>query len=49
MVGPEGFEPSSRSYLELAVYKSAVLPLNYRPTITSQTIGRIGPDIRSKV
>jgi hypothetical protein len=30
MVLPSGVEPESRSNLELAGYKSAVLPLNYR-------------------
>ena len=30
MVPPEGFEPPTCSNLELAVYKAAVLPLNYR-------------------
>ena len=30
MVPPLGFEPRSRSNLELAVYKAAVFPLNYR-------------------
>lgn len=29
MVVPGGFEPPIRSDLELAVYKTAVLPLNY--------------------
>ena len=30
MVLPRGFEPLPRSNLELTVYKTAVLPLNYR-------------------
>ena len=40
MVLPRGFEPLSRSNLELAGYKAAVLPLNYR--------SKLGPEAGSQ-
>lgn len=36
LVGRAGFEPTSRSNLELRGYKARILPLNYLPIVCQQ-------------